>query len=558
MSSDSLVQSTSPPGSLLAFIRRLHFYIGLFIAPFIFIAALTGTLYVLTPQLENLIYREVLTTQPQGSPQSLTRQIQAAREYSGNSMHIYAVRPAPEATSTTRVQFSDPALGASESRSVFIDPYTLQVTGDMTVYGTSGSLPFRTWIDQLHQSLLLGDAGRYYSELAASWLWIAALGGVILWGTGRKRRQSASRSVMTTRQWHILSGGILFIGLLFFSATGLTWSQWAGSRIDLLRTELNWLTPQVNTRLNDSAPPPVADSHADHQTSPSTGVKNQPVTDWEQVLASARLAGIDAEKIELRQPAQAGRAWTVTEIDRRWPTRVDAVSVAPDSFRVVDHVRFSEFPLIAKLTRWGIDAHMGILFGLPNQLIVAAFGLGLCAMIVLGYRLWWLRRPAPPETSPTQTLSSAWLALPLYWKLISLCFIGFFSYALPMTGVSLLAFIILDGFRWKSGQSAHAHQPPSPSAHQSPSGIIRSRFASKPREAKYFLRGVGILACIVFSVMIKAIIGGAIDEYHIPFSQWSAEMYITQFFMITIYSCVFTALLSIPLWYFFLGEEESE
>ncbi|MEX0631366.1 PepSY domain-containing protein [Serratia ureilytica] len=73
-----------------------------------------------------------------------------------------------------------------------------------------------------------------------------------------------------------------------------------------------------------------------------------------------------------------GQSRTVTEVDRSWPTQVDAVAIAPQSFAVVDQVRFDTFPLIAKLTRWGIDAHMGILFGLPNQLLLAAFGLG-CA-----------------------------------------------------------------------------------------------------------------------------------------------------------------------------------
>ena len=38
----------------------------------------------------------------------------------------------------------------------------------MTVYGTSGILPLRQWIDYAHRSLLLGDSGRLYSELAAS------------------------------------------------------------------------------------------------------------------------------------------------------------------------------------------------------------------------------------------------------------------------------------------------------------------------------------------------------------------------------------------------------
>ena len=39
-----------------AFIARLHFYAGLFVGPFILIAALTGTLYVLTPQIAMSVF----------------------------------------------------------------------------------------------------------------------------------------------------------------------------------------------------------------------------------------------------------------------------------------------------------------------------------------------------------------------------------------------------------------------------------------------------------------------------------------------------------------------
>jgi len=470
--------------TIFTLIRRLHFYIGLFIAPFIFVAALTGTLYVLTPQIEGVIYKDALTTEPQGNAQPLSQQIVAARHYAGEDAIIYAVRPAPNATDTTRVQFVDSKLGASESRSVFVDPYTLKIKGDLPVYGTSGILPLRTWLDDLHRGLLLGDIGRNYSELAASWLWVAALGGVVLWLGTRPRRQMKRPKgrFATARHWHITLGLTLLVGLVFFSATGLTWSQWAGNNIDKMRTEFNWMTPQVNTNLAPDAVLSPADPHAEHHgaapiTAQTTAqgsmdgmdmsdmnmpdmdmsassaqatakVHNRADADWDKVLQAARAAGITAAKVELRQPKTADKAWTVTEVDRGWPTRVDAVSVNPQDFAIVDHVRFANFPLVAKLTRWGIDAHMGILFGLVNQLILAAFGLGLCVMIVLGYRIWWIRRPAVASIHPAQTLLSCWQALSGGWRAITLLIAVVLGYCLPLMGVSLLVFVAIDIVRW--------------------------------------------------------------------------------------------------------------
>jgi len=565
----------APRGTVLNLFRRLHFYIGLFIAPFIFVAALTGTLYVLTPQLEQAIYHDALTTRAEGTAHPLSAQIAAARQRAGEAAQIYAVRPAPGPHDTTRVQFADPQLGPSESRSLFIDPYTLQVKGDMTVYGTSGVLPLRMWLDQLHRGLLLGDAGRNYSELAASWLWVAALGGIVLWwGTRPPRTRKKVRSgFAATRHWHVTLGLLLAIGLVFFSITGLTWSQWAGNNIEKMRSDFGWKTPQVNTALNGDASTAPADPHADHRgtlagmsmsdmTSPAKKVAppvmNQPDARWDQALAAARAAGLQASKLELRQPKSADQAWTISEIDRSWPSQVDAVSINPENFSVVDRVKFADFPRVAKLTRWGVDAHMGVLFGLPNQIILACFGFGLCAMIVLGYRMWWIRRPAVPQRNPSQTLLSAWLALPRYAQGTSLIVVLALGYALPVMGISLVLLVLLDIQRWRSAHRSRKARVDTAPDKQSPLAIVQSRFAEKRKEMRYFLRSVTVLALIVITVMANAMIGGVIDQYQIPFSHWSLTMYITQAMMILLYSTVFTGLLSIPLWYFFLGESDEQ
>lgn len=513
--------------AFLPLLRRLHFYIGLFIAPFIFMAALTGTLYVLTPQLENALYSHQLFAPVSGPAKPLSEQIHVAQQAMGADVRLAAVRPAPAPGETTRVMFSTPTSGPSETTAVFVDPSTLAVRGILDVYGTSGVLPFRTWLDYLHRNLLLGDVGRNYSELAASWLWIAALGGAVLWATGRRarrstRKHSPHKGRLGRRHWHSTLGLLLLLGLLFFSATGLTWSRWAGDNISLMRAHFGWMTPSVNTALTvqGSEPqdishglshsghtmlaeghaehamthePMVMDEHAEHSTAhrpvpagehagqamaeksvpadehaehkmAGMGMPDDPALiahiepeQFDHVVAAARAAGIDAGKIEVRPASVINKAWTVSEIDRSWPTQVDSVAVDPRNFQVVDKVEFAQFGLLAKLTRWGVDAHMGVLFGLANQLILAGFGLGLCALIVLGYRLWWRRRPTAGQgTHPAETLLYHWRQLSLSARFLLLVCTFVLAISLPVMGLSLVVLLLIDALRWQRAAKALA------------------------------------------------------------------------------------------------------
>lgn len=446
--------AASSGAELKAFIARLHFYIGLFVGPFLLVAAVTGVLYVLTPQLEEMLYRQVLTTASTGPAQSLVAQTEAAKAAAGPEARLFAIRPATAPGRTTQVMFSDAGLGASESRAIFVDPATLAVTGDLTVYGTSGILPFRTTLDYLHRNLLLGDAGRYYSELAASWLWIAALGGLLLWlwrRTGRLSRQNPRNGRLRTRRLHGLIGVTVSLGLLFLSATGLTWSQWAGGRIDDLRAALGWVTPSVSLALSPGAAAPMGD-HADHHQHAGMAMPPQPeaASRLDEVLLASRAAGIDSHMVEIRLP-RPGQAWLVREYDRSWPTQVDTIALDPGSLAVTSRADFATFPLIAKLIRWGIDMHMGILFGLLNQLLMAAVGLGLVAVTIYGYRIWWQNRPRAGGIP--RTLVQSWLRLsrPIQGAVVLLA--AGLGWALPLAGISLAAFILVDILRWRMSRA---------------------------------------------------------------------------------------------------------
>jgi len=446
------------------FITRLHFYVGLFVGPFLLVAAITGTLYVLTPQIENLLYRDQLVARTSGPERLLSEQIAAARTSIGEAPRLFAVRPATAPGLTTRVMFTQPDLGESETRTVFVDPASLAVQGELITYGTSGILPFRITLDYLHRNLLLGDIGRHYSELAASWLWFSILGGLLLWYWQRSVARPKTAKVSSwqrSRRLHTLIGLWTALGLLFLSATGLTWSRWAGGNIDTFRNEVGWITPAITTALNPETAAPVLGEHAAHgmggavDTAPPVSEQDM-IARFDGVVASARAAGIDSPMIEIRPPRTVGQAFRVSEYDRSWPTQVDTIAVDPSDYKVTSRADFETFPIVAKLIRWGIDAHMGVLFGVANQALMAALGIALTAMIVYGYRMWWLRRPAPGISA--RTLIRSFSYLPPVAKITALAVALVFGIALPVMGASLLVFLLIDFFRAALAEMMAAEQ----------------------------------------------------------------------------------------------------
>lgn len=438
-----------------ALVRRLHTWVGLLIGPFLLIAALTGAAYLVTPQIEAVVYRQALSTTSTGLALPLGQQIELARAHVGHSLALSGVRPAPAQGDTTRVMFNDPTLGEGERRAIFLDPVTGAVLGDHAVYGTSGALPLRIWASKLHRQLLQGENGRLYSELAASWLWLAALGGLWMWTQRRRHahpRSPVHGATRPLRDRHGQLGLWLLAGMLFLSASGLTWSRFAGDHIGQWRKAWGWGTPSLVTSLPGAAAPstlsgvgatttrPSSGHH--HHEAPPTGLGASAAADVDRVLDVARSHGIDAANVEIRLPAAPDKAWTVTEIDRRWPTQVDAVAVDGHTLAVVDQLRFTDFPLAAQLTRWAVDLHMGVMFGLPNQLALAAVALGLVTLIGWGYAMWWRRRAiARHEPTLWQALGSA----PWHARLAVLGVAAGLGLALPVLGVSLVVFFALDG-----------------------------------------------------------------------------------------------------------------
>ncbi|MET7320241.1 PepSY domain-containing protein [Streptomyces sp. NPDC005549] len=426
--------------ALRPLLLRLHFYAGVLIGPFLLVAAFTGLLYTATPQIEAVVYRHELHVTPDGDPDALSAQVTAARKAVPEGT-LVSVTPAPGRTDSTRVVFEKPGLPDNYTQTAFVNPYTSEVLGQERTFA-GWWMPVRAWVDGLHRHLNLGEPGRVYSEIAASWLWVEILGGLALWLTTPRARNRIRRIVVPqggpkgrkrTMSWHAAVGVWASAGLLGLSVTGMTWSVHAGASIGEIQSALAGPSPAISTSLPAAGKKPGA----------GPGAVNDVGID--AVVAEAHAAGLRGV-MNVSPPTEDQAAYVVKENTRSWPERHDTVAVDPATGTITDRANWADYPLLAKMTSWGIDAHMGLLFGLANQIVLALLALALIGMLLWGYRMWWLRRPTRTEgfalgRAPAR---GAWRRLPGWFLAPAVLVAAVIGYYIPLFGLPLLCFIAVD------------------------------------------------------------------------------------------------------------------
>jgi len=435
---DPPTEPAPPPArtSIRPLVMRLHFYAGLLVAPFILIAAVTGGLYAAAPTLEKIVYGHLLTVDPGGAPLPVADQVAAARA-TAPDLHVSTVRPPSGPQDSTRVSFTDPTLPDDTLRSVFVDPYTARVLGSEPTW--FGYLPLSTWLDGLHRHLHLGEPGRVYSELAASWLWVIALGGLYLWVVRPAASRLAGRLGRRSRtvRTHSRIGVWALIMLLFLSATGITWSTYAGAHVSDIRAALHWQRPALD------APAAEHVEHAEHAGHVAPAPDPASI-DYSGVLAAADAAGVHAP-VEVTVPAEAGGPVTVSEIDKAWRLTTNVAAIDPQTLHPTGTISYwSDYSVVAMLADWGIRMHMGFLFGLANQILLLAVAAAVVVMIVLGYRMWWQRRPIRGGGWGRPPARGAWRALPVAARVALPAGAVVLVWFLPVFGVSLIGFLLVD------------------------------------------------------------------------------------------------------------------
>lgn len=434
---------------------RIHGLAAIVATPFLLAAAVTGLLYVATPQVEAWRYAQLDAATP--APWlPLDRLVQAAEAAAPAGMRLRNVMPPRAPGDTLRATFAPPPAaaqaapdphgqharppGAEPSAALAADAVAVAVPGGVAVpvgvavaadklvvyvdpgnarvLGTQAEQArYSAWAKSLHASLLQGDGWRWMIEWAATCLLVMLLSGLALWWPRRGRvfvPQRGARGRLAWQQWHAFTGFALALMSLAIVLTGLTWSRYAGEQIRSLRDQIGQAPPRAPAGL---------------QSAPADGAVR---LSWQDVWDRARSVAPEAA-LQISPPRGPQGVWRINNVDRGQPTQRLDLQLDASTGQTLFFAGWQQQTVFSKATAIGIPFHRGE-FGWWNQLLLALFGVAVIFSTVTGWVMWFKRRRSG-WLGLVALPAQAWRSVPWRWPVLGV--------ALALCGLAPLLLVFL-------------------------------------------------------------------------------------------------------------------
>ncbi len=449
---------------------RWHFYAGIFVIPFMVLLAITGGIYLFRTEIEQVLYRDLLTVAPLPQPTlpgeaiiakvrahyphgrvlTYTPPVDRASSVRLSVLPHASARKAPPRRSSGMEEMEGMASGPGGPIDVYVDPYTGRILGSQAAKDRAMQV-----VRHLHGTLLMGRTGEVAVELAAGWAFVLLVSGLYLWfprqetlsvwGTLLPRLRAGSRTFWV--DLHAVPALYMTGGILFLIVTGLPWTLLSGAFIKQF-SDSGREGPSIARADRFRSQPPASPSStagewlstlsSNGRPSLRSAAASQPAPlSLAAVTSIAESRGI-ARPFQIALPNGPAGVYSVRALPKD-PRQTAFLHLDQYSGQVLGDIRFDQMRLVGRAVGLGIAIHEGRMFGLLNQLLGLLLCLGCLLISFSAVTMWWKRRPAGRLGSPRPVAN---LQLPT--GIVALT--GLMGLLFPPVGVSLLAVLAVERF----------------------------------------------------------------------------------------------------------------
>lgn len=393
-------------------LRWAHRYVGLAVALFLVLAALTGSLLAFMPELERLSAPHLYggSTELQAS----VAEYAAAAERYDERLSVTGVSFAQAGRVVVSVapKLNPQSAKAYELgfRQIILDPSNTSVLGvrnpGVLAEGWHNLMPF---IYELHYSLLLGDTGWWFMGIVA-FLWtLDSFTGLLLtlprqrkepsgdsrfwkvWGKAWTIKTSASRARLNFDLHRALSLWLWFV-LLVFAWSSVYMNLWGSAYLHITRQVLEFNPPWYHLAGRERGPRLAPMSWEDAQASAEAAIEELAVRESLTLIRPNALdytPGYNAYRFRVQTDRDLSAQHVRTEV------YIDASTGEP----IFSYLPTGQYAGNT-VSSWLHTLHRARIWGPAYQIFVALLGIAIAVISLSGVAIWWQKRPTRRASNP--------------------------------------------------------------------------------------------------------------------------------------------------------------
>lgn len=407
-SASGAAQRKARPFSFQAAALWAHRYVGLFMAVFLVVAGLTGSLLAFYHELDELLNPGLFHVSPPAPGAALLdpfEQREALQRQLPPGLHAHRVMFEQRAGVASLLEASPaPGVEYEGPDEFFLDPYTGRLMGarrwgDVTE-GVPNLMPF---VYRLHYSLALGEVGvTLFGVVALLWTLDCFIGGYLTLPSSRPHGRRGI-DVWLTRwkpAW-LVQGGQLF-SLVF------TWHRASGLWLWAILLAFAWSGVGLNLRevynpvmVAAFGPQERASSRLPKLEAPSL----EPALDWRDAHRRGRalmaeqatqrgFEVVDERRLVYQPEAGIFRYQVRSSLDVSDRYAGTTLWLSAQDGRLLEFEAPTGENAGRTLTTWLYQLHFGAVsvLGVPYRVFVCWLGLAVAVLSVTGVWVWWVKR----------------------------------------------------------------------------------------------------------------------------------------------------------------------
>ena len=391
---------------------KWHFIAGVISLPFIILLAVTGTVYLFKPQVDNAKIEQKQQVKVRNTS---TISYQEQWEIVKNEMKQAPHSMVLTGSSTKGTEFISGKFGGKES--YFVNPYSGEVIGKFS--------PKNSWmytVRKLHGELLGGKVGTKLVELIACWMIVLIITGLYVWWPFQKglkgvfliRRKEGRRTFF--RDLHAVGGFWLSSLLLLTLAGGLPWT-------DVFGNGYKWVQKATNTGYPSTWNGKGLGSVVTE--------KKLTLDEMVTIANGQKLEGIVTIGLPKNKKSTFSVSNTTTNLGAQRMVHFDQYSG-----ELVKNHNWSDVGVLMRGRMWLMAFHQGE-FGLWNWILMFFVGVALTLLTISALVSYMLRKKKGSWGVPK--VSKSFEVSPI---LVVIIFV--LGVLLPLFGLSLLLLIVFD------------------------------------------------------------------------------------------------------------------